>query len=58
MQTSPSSAEGRHLPEAVRGPNHEHLWDFHNIRMLVSSDLAIFGDGSHPAVSLRVRDST
>jgi hypothetical protein len=33
------------------------VWDFHNIRMLVSSDLAIFGDEAHPAVSLRVRDA-
>jgi hypothetical protein len=32
------------------------LWNFEDIRMLVSSNMPIFGDASHPAVSLRLLD--
>ncbi|CAF0785040.1 unnamed protein product [Didymodactylos carnosus] len=36
---------------------HRHvLWTFENIKMLIGSDLPIFGDEQHPAVSLRLRD--
>uniref|UniRef100_UPI00358EDA32 erythroid differentiation-related factor 1 n=1 Tax=Myxine glutinosa TaxID=7769 RepID=UPI00358EDA32 len=33
------------------------LWTFEDIRMLVGSNLPIFGGGKYPAVSLRLRDS-
>ncbi|KAI1282159.1 Erythroid differentiation-related factor 1 [Halotydeus destructor] len=32
------------------------LWKFEDINMLVGSDMPIFGDSNHPAVSLRLRD--
>ncbi len=31
------------------------LWQFEDIRMLIGTDLPIFGEGIHPAVSLRLR---
>ena len=31
-------------------------WTFENMKMLIGSDLPIFGDEKHPAVSLRLRD--
>ena len=34
------------------------LWTFEDIHMLVSSNMPIFGDAYHPAVSLRLRDMT
>jgi hypothetical protein len=30
-------------------------WTFENMKMLIGSDLPIFGDEKHPAVSLRLR---
>lgn len=32
-----------------------YKWDFRDLRMLVSSNMAIFGDSNHPAVSVHVR---
>ena len=32
------------------------LWTFEDIRMLVASNMPIFGDPNHPAVSLRLHD--
>ncbi|CAG2167479.1 unnamed protein product [Oppiella nova] len=32
------------------------LWTFEDIRMLVASNMPIFGDSNHPAVSLRLHD--
>ncbi|RWS30809.1 erythroid differentiation-related factor 1-like protein [Leptotrombidium deliense] len=32
------------------------FWTFENIQMLLGSDMPIFGDSNHPAVSLRLRD--
>ncbi|XP_038070615.1 erythroid differentiation-related factor 1-like [Patiria miniata] len=32
------------------------LWQFEDIRMLIGTDLPIFGEGIHPAVSLRLKD--
>ncbi|KAJ8026036.1 Erythroid differentiation-related factor 1 [Holothuria leucospilota] len=34
------------------------LWEFEDIRMLIGSDLPIFGEGKYPAVSLRLKDMT
>ncbi|CAI8029486.1 Erythroid differentiation-related factor 1 [Geodia barretti] len=35
---------------------HDVQWDIADIRMLLGSDLPIFGSDSHPAISLRLRD--
>ena len=32
------------------------LWTFEDIRMLIGSNMPIFGDADHPCVSLRLRD--
>lgn len=32
------------------------LWNFEDIRMLIGTDLPIFGAGTHPCVTLRLRD--
>ncbi|XP_078586909.1 erythroid differentiation-related factor 1-like isoform X1 [Branchiostoma floridae x Branchiostoma japonicum] len=32
------------------------IWTFEDIRMLIGTDMPIFGGGTHPAVSLRLRD--
>lgn len=45
------------LADALRWQDHKHLWTFSHLRTLVRSDLAIFGDDKHPAVSLRLRES-
>ena len=34
---------------------HDVQWDIADIRMLLGSDLPIFGSDSHPAISLRLR---
>ncbi|XP_076030337.1 erythroid differentiation-related factor 1 isoform X2 [Oratosquilla oratoria] len=33
------------------------LWTFEDLRMLIGTDLPIFGGGTHPCVSLRLRDT-
>ena len=33
-----------------------YLWTFEDIRMLIGSNMPIFGDSEHPCVSLRLRD--
>ncbi len=33
------------------------LWNFEDIRMLIGSDMPIFGDAEHPSVSLRLHDA-
>lgn len=38
------------------GRDHQHAWVFNNLRCLLSSDLSIFGDEAHPAVTLHLRD--
>ena len=32
------------------------LWNFEDIRMLIGSDMPIFGDKDHPSVSLRLHN--
>ncbi|KAK8396959.1 hypothetical protein O3P69_005150 [Scylla paramamosain] len=32
------------------------VWDFEDLHMLIGTDLPIFGGGTHPCVSLRLRD--
>ncbi|XP_050399399.1 erythroid differentiation-related factor 1 [Patella vulgata] len=46
------------LPQTnSRGFQREVLWTFENIKMLIGADLPIFGDETHPCVSLRLRES-
>jgi len=33
------------------------LWNFEDIRMLIGSDMPIFGDADHPSISLRLHDA-
>nr|XP_018900109.1 PREDICTED: erythroid differentiation-related factor 1 [Bemisia tabaci]XP_018900110.1 PREDICTED: erythroid differentiation-related factor 1 [Bemisia tabaci]XP_018900111.1 PREDICTED: erythroid differentiation-related factor 1 [Bemisia tabaci] len=33
------------------------IWTFENIQMLLGTDMPIFGGGTHPCISLRLRDS-
>ena len=40
----------------IPGPLRNVLWTFEDIRMLVASNMPIFGDSNHPAVSLRLHD--
>ena len=32
------------------------IWNFEDIRMLIGSNMPIFGDEEHPCVSLKLRD--
>ncbi|KAB0799445.1 hypothetical protein PPYR_07325 [Photinus pyralis] len=52
-------------PEEVPDPrSHVHkynrnvIWTFEDIRMLIGTDMPIFGQGTHPCISLRLRDMT
>ena len=51
-------AEEEQLPVRSYWRAHDHLWSFHDIRSIVSSDLAIFGhrDNPTPAISLKLRE--
>lgn len=46
--------------EILREDNHQYsrtiLWDFEDIRMMIGSDMMIFGNDSRPCISLRLRD--
>ena len=45
-------------PTSMQKPqlfHHDVQWDIADIRMLLGSDLPIFGRDSHPAISLRLR---
>ena len=49
--------EAAHSPvlQKPRLFHHDVQWDIADIRMLLGSDLPIFGRDSHPAISLRLR---
>ena len=32
-----------------------YIWEFHNTKMLVDSELPIFGGGNYPALTIRLR---
>lgn len=60
LKTSPPLPESNlngELPDAES----EHMfarnvvWTFNNIQMLLGTDMPIFGGGTHPCVSLRLR---
>lgn len=38
--------------------NRNVVWSFEDIEMLIGTDLPIFGGGTHPCISLRLRDMT
>ena len=47
-----------HVPLVIQPPQPFHLnvqWTVSDIRMLLGSDLPIFGVDGHPAISLRLR---
>ncbi|XP_055390389.1 erythroid differentiation-related factor 1 isoform X2 [Condylostylus longicornis] len=52
------------IEENVPDPNSSHVfnrnivWTFEDIRMLIGTDMPIFGGGTRPCVSLRLRDMT
>ncbi|XP_071487220.1 erythroid differentiation-related factor 1-like [Diadema antillarum] len=63
----PEESQKPHLATAIRplpkSPEDEVsqfarqvFWQFEDIRMLIGTDLPIFGGGNYPAVSLRLRD--
>ena len=46
-----------HLGEAKEdGFARNFIWTFEDIRMLIGSNMPIFGDEDHPCVSLKLRD--
>ncbi|CAH1374318.1 unnamed protein product [Tenebrio molitor] len=65
-KTLPMGFHGPQLPEPVSAtpdPTHfDHnynrnvVWTFEDIEMLIGTDLPIFGGGTHPCISLRLRD--
>lgn len=50
------------MEENVPDPKHTHtynrnvIWTFEDIRMLIGTDMAIFGGSTRPCISLRLRD--
>lgn len=56
----PTHPELKEAEEQIEQDSHEFLrnvlWTFEDIRMLIGSDLPIFGGGTYPAVSLKLRD--
>ncbi|CAH3197130.1 unnamed protein product, partial [Porites evermanni] len=53
-----SQEEPFQFPQVNRDSSFQHnvLWQFEDIQMLVGSNLPIFGGGKYPAVSLRLRE--
>lgn len=52
------------IEEEVPDPTSNHkynrnvVWTFEDIQMLIGTDIPIFGGGTHPCISLRLRDMT
>eukprot|EP00045_Choanoeca_perplexa_P012161 m.131437 g.131437 ORF g.131437 m.131437 type:complete len:1130 (+) comp15911_c0_seq1:45-3434(+) len=46
------------VAELTQWQHHKHLWTFQDMTALVQSDLAIFGDDQHPAISVRLQDQS
>lgn len=42
-------------PKTHRVFNQNVLWNFEDLRMLLGTDLPIFGGGTYPCISLRLR---
>ena len=45
-----------HLDDANESFARNFIWTFEDIRMLIGSNMPIFGDEEHPCVSLKLRD--
>ncbi|XP_071089090.1 erythroid differentiation-related factor 1-like isoform X2 [Haliotis cracherodii] len=61
-KTAPSTEEQAVIPDPLPKPegsgyHREVYWTFEDIHMLIGTDLPIFGGGTHPCVSLKLRDS-
>ncbi|KAL0269089.1 UNVERIFIED_CONTAM: hypothetical protein PYX00_006926 [Menopon gallinae] len=60
-KTDPSLPEPK-VEEEVPDPTSNHkfsrnvVWTFEDIQMLLGTDMPIFGGGTHPCISLRLRD--
>ncbi|XP_072386281.1 erythroid differentiation-related factor 1 [Diabrotica undecimpunctata] len=50
------SAECPDSPTSAHKYNTNVLWTFEDIEMLLGTDMPIFGGGTHPCISLRLRD--
>ncbi|CAH1982006.1 unnamed protein product [Acanthoscelides obtectus] len=50
------STEYPDSPTSEQRYNRNVVWTFEDIEMLVGTDLPIFGGGTHPCISLRLRD--
>jgi hypothetical protein len=52
----PKQEENNPDPKSDHVFNRNVLWTFEDIRMLIGTDMAIFGDQNRPCISLRLRD--
>lgn len=56
----PDPKEGENLPKI--GANYQHnrnlIWTFEDIKMLIGTDVPIFGNANRPVITLRLRDMT
>ena len=50
-----SSLEQTYHQPSFPSTQRTHLWNFEDIRMLIGTDLPIFGGGTHPCVSLKLQ---
>ncbi|QQP37161.1 uncharacterized protein FKW44_017351 [Caligus rogercresseyi] len=55
--TSPARALSRRSHTEKNPFARNIVWNFEDIRMLIGSDMPIFGDAEHPCVSLRLRNA-
>ncbi|CAL4071350.1 unnamed protein product, partial [Meganyctiphanes norvegica] len=56
VMPEPSLEEQLPQPSGQGAFTRNVLWNFEDLRMLIGTDLPIFGGGVHPSVSLRLRD--
>ncbi|XP_040176129.1 erythroid differentiation-related factor 1 [Anopheles arabiensis] len=57
----PEPTEEEHFPDAQQRNhmfNRNVIWTFEDIRMLIGTDLPIFGGANRPCISLRLRDES
>ncbi|XP_063698705.1 erythroid differentiation-related factor 1 [Culicoides brevitarsis] len=52
----PDPATEEHLPRSQQH-NRNVIWTFEDIRMLIGTDLPIFGNSNRPCITLRLRDA-
>ena len=56
MQQGPTSKTNESSQQIPKDFARNLLWNFEDIRMLIGSDMPIFGDKDHPSVSLRLHN--